>query len=195
MRGLEARVGRHRPRGPLIALGCAFALIATGGWLVFRSDQFAVRAARSANLRLPSARPAQAAERTPALEPQRVPAVAPPVQSGANSLIRKPQLSPWQRAGQCPAGAEPRAVVDRARYFATFARVDAPDTTLFVEAGVTEEAVATVRENLTLARVLAKGRLSIDASPPLISKPIRDAHVSELRVFASWAGRQSEIMI
>jgi len=168
MRGLEARVARHRPRGLLIALGCALALIATGGWLVFRSDQSAVRAVRTAHTRLPSVRPAQPAERTPVLEPQRVPAAAPPVQSAVSSLIRKPQPSPWQRAGQCTAGVEPRSVLDRARYFATFARVEAPDTTLFVEARVSEEAVATVRGNLTHARVSAKRQLGIDASPPLI---------------------------
>jgi len=46
--------------------------------------------------------------------------------------------------------------------------VEVPDTTLFVEAGVTEEAVAAVRENLAQARAVTEGRLGLDASPPLL---------------------------
>jgi hypothetical protein len=46
--------------------------------------------------------------------------------------------------------------------------VAATDTTIFVEHGVSDMAVATVRVNLNFARAAAKNRLGIDAPPPSI---------------------------
>jgi hypothetical protein len=176
MRGLEPRAAHRRSARRLqVALGCVLALIVTGAGLLYRSYRFAVQVVQSSRWRSPSTRHASPAEVSSAFELRLVPAAAQgPARaallapSAVTAGVTAPQRSLWHRDGQCAAGSEPRAVLDRAQYLATFERVAVPDTTLFVEAGVTAEAVATVRENLTQARAVAEGRLGLDASPPLI---------------------------
>jgi hypothetical protein len=77
-------------------------------------------------------------------------------------------VTPWQQVGLCANGAVPRSPVDRASYFATFAQVQATDTIIFVEPGVSDVAVAAVRDDLSGARAGAEKRLGIEASPPWI---------------------------